>query len=133
MLENWLFPQLETDPYDFNFQQYGAPPLWRLDVPELLNNRIPQRWIGHTGTDDSVKHHWPPISPNLSVCDFFLWEFINDYVYVSPLPETLSELKTRRRAAVYADMLQKVWNIFDLRNIILEHDALTPSIERWRY
>ncbi|GBN96973.1 hypothetical protein AVEN_27703-1 [Araneus ventricosus] len=90
-------------------------PYRSLENRELLNNRIPQRWIGLTGPDNSVKNHWPPILPDLSVCDFFLWEFIKGYVYVPPLPATLSKLKMRITAAVDENMVATVWDKFDYR------------------
>ncbi|GBO43681.1 hypothetical protein AVEN_163418-1 [Araneus ventricosus] len=70
---------------------------------------------GPYGTDNAVKHHWPPILPDLSVCDFFLWEFIKGYVYVPPLPGTLSKLKISITAAVDEDMLTTVWDKSDCR------------------
>ena len=68
-----------------------------------------------------VPHHWPPRSPDLTVCDFFLWGFIKDIVYVAPLPATLAELKVRITTAVEgvdADMLAKVWDEFNYRTDI---------------
>ncbi|KAJ4439663.1 hypothetical protein ANN_07791 [Periplaneta americana] len=55
---------------------------------------------------------WPPRSPDLTPCDFFLWGFIKDQVYVLLLPANLPELRDRIREAVAAitpDMLIKVW------------------------
>uniref|UniRef100_A0A8D9B3Q2 Transposase n=1 Tax=Cacopsylla melanoneura TaxID=428564 RepID=A0A8D9B3Q2_9HEMI len=36
--------------------------------------------------------NWPPCSPDLSVCDFFLWGYLKNKVYVDQ-PRTLDELK----------------------------------------
>ena len=36
---------------------------------------------------------WPLRSPDLTVCDFFLWGFVKDNVYVPQLPKTLPELR----------------------------------------
>jgi hypothetical protein len=38
---------------------------------------------------------WPPRSPNLTPCDFFLWGFVEDSVYIPPLPMSLRELRDR--------------------------------------
>jgi len=49
-------------------------------------------------------------------CDFFLWGYIKDQVYVPPLPPSIPELKVRIRAAIETittDMLQTVWNEHD--------------------
>ena len=45
-------------------------------------------------------------------CDFFLWGYVKDQVYVPPLPASIPELKVRIRTAIEtitADMLQTVW------------------------
>jgi len=58
----------------------------------------------------------PPRSPNTTPCDFFLWGYVKDQVYVPPLPASIPELKVRIRTAIEtitADMLQTVWNEFD--------------------
>jgi len=51
-------------------------------------------------------------------CDFFLWGYVKDQVYVPPLPASIPELKERIRTAIEtitADMLQTVWNELDYR------------------
>ena len=51
-------------------------------------------------------------------CDFFLWGYVRDQVYVPSLPASIPELKVRIRTAVQtitADMLQTVWNELDCR------------------
>jgi hypothetical protein len=51
-------------------------------------------------------------------CDFFLWGYVKDQVYVPPLPASIPELKVRMRTAIEtitADMLQTVWNKLDYR------------------
>jgi len=61
---------------------------------------------------------WPPRSPDATPCDFFLWGYVKDQVYVPPLPASIPELKVRIRTAtetITADMLQTVWNELDYR------------------
>ena len=56
----------------------------------------------------------PPRSPDATPCDFFLWGYIKDQVYVPPLPASIPELKVRIRTVIEtitADMLQTVWNV----------------------
>ena len=51
---------------------------------------------------------WPPRSPDLTPCDFFLWGFVKDSVYVPPLPTSLKELRdriTHTLQTITADML----------------------------
>ena len=57
--------------------------------------------------DDQMLLAWPPRSPYVTPCDFFLWSYVKDQVYVLPLPASIQELKVRNRTA---DMLQTVWN-----------------------
>ena len=37
---------------------------------------------------------------DLTVCDFFVWGFVKDNVYVPPLPKTLPELRERINTAI---------------------------------
>jgi hypothetical protein len=54
----------------------------------------------------------PPRSQDMTVCDFFLWGYVKDRVYVPPLPATVDELQKRITATVNSvtpDILQRVW------------------------
>jgi hypothetical protein len=58
----------------------------------------------------------PPRSPDANPCDFFPWDYVNDEVYIPPLPARIPELKVRIRTTIEtitADMLQTVWNGLD--------------------
>jgi len=60
----------------------------------------------------------PPRSPHATPCDFILWSYVKDQVYVPPLPASIPELMIRIRTAIEtitADMLQTVWNELDYR------------------
>ena len=37
--------------------------------------------------------HSTPRSPEVTPCDFFLWVYVKDQVYVPPLPASIPELK----------------------------------------
>ncbi|PNF14304.1 hypothetical protein B7P43_G06787 [Cryptotermes secundus] len=61
---------------------------------------------------------WPARSPDLTVCDFFLWGYVKDHVYVPPLPTNLDDLKHRITTAinsVHRDMLIRAWEEFSYR------------------
>ena len=92
MLQDWLFPQLNEDSEDFIFQQDAATPHWHNQVRRFLNETLPQRWIGRTGPRDLTLHSWPPRSPDMIPCDFCLWEYVKERVYIPPLPADLDEL-----------------------------------------
>jgi len=95
------------------------PPLhFDRNVPVLLNRVLQQRWIGRAAKEDNQFLPWPPRSPDLTPCDFFLWEFVIDSVYVPPLPMSLKELRDRITHAlqtITADILHGVWDEFDYR------------------
>jgi hypothetical protein len=93
MLQKWLLPQINKDSGDFIFQQDGAPPHWHRDVRHFLNQSIPQRWIDHIENEDLTLLFWPPRSPDLTPCDFFLWRFVKEAVYLPLLPTTLDNQK----------------------------------------
>jgi hypothetical protein len=116
MLENWLFPQLNQDSGDYIFQQDETPPHFHRDVREVLNHVFPQRWIGRHGPNDSPLLWWPPRSPDMTPCDFFLYGYVKDTVCVPPLPRDLQQLQNRTMAAlggVTTDMLQPAWQEID--------------------
>ena len=119
MLTNWLIPQLAAEGHDYLFQQDGAPLHWHLAVRTFLNKKLPSRWISRTGQNDHVFCKWPPLrSPDLTICDFFLWGYMMNRVYVPPLPATVDELQEHITAAVNSvmpDMLQRVWSELDYR------------------
>ncbi|GBM40643.1 hypothetical protein AVEN_235123-1 [Araneus ventricosus] len=59
-----------------------------------------------------------PSSPYLTPCDFFLWGYVKDKVYVPPMPTTLQALQERITAAVTdidGNMVLKVWTELDYR------------------
>ncbi|PRD25111.1 UNVERIFIED_CONTAM: hypothetical protein NCL1_41851 [Trichonephila clavipes] len=89
-LQLWLFPQLEeSEPNNFIWQQDGAPPNWRLSVRDWLNITVPNQWIGRKEPPDKTCIAWPPCSPDLMSCDFYMWGLIKDCVYIPPLPAEL--------------------------------------------
>ena len=56
-------------------------------------------------------HSWPPRSPDMTPCDFFLWGYVKERVYVPPLPADLDELTNRITAAVKSSLI-RVWDEF---------------------
>jgi len=51
----------------------------------------------------------------MTPCDFFLWGYVKERVYVAPLPSDLDELTNRITAAVNSvteDTLRRVWDEF---------------------
>jgi hypothetical protein len=88
-----MFPQLNKDSDDCIFQQDGAVPHFHREIHKVLNHVPPQRWIGRHGPNENPLPWWPPSSPDLTPCDFFLWGYVEDTVYVPPLLRNLQELQ----------------------------------------
>jgi hypothetical protein len=74
-------------------------------VRQLFGNRVVSRFSDIP---------WPPRSPDLSVCDFFLWGYLKNRVYTTRV-RTLDELKQRIQdeiRGIPAEMLQRaLWNL----------------------
>lgn len=62
------------------FMHDGAPPHFSHIVRNHLNNRFPDQWIGRGGPCS-----WPPRSPDLNPLDFFLWGYLKNLVYSTPV------------------------------------------------
>ena len=69
-----LLPQLNTNYDDYILQLDGAPPHVDRNVRVLLKRVLQQRWIGRAAAKgENHLLSWPPRSPDLTPCDFFLW------------------------------------------------------------
>lgn len=92
-LQNDLPELLEEVPLNIRqnmwFLHDGAPPHYRLEVRNYLNYAFPHRWIGRNGPIA-----WPPRSPDLNACDFYLWGHMKQLVYTSEI-HTVEELRDR--------------------------------------
>ena len=88
MLKNVILPQLQQQ-QNFRkmiWQQDGAPAHYSTVVREFSDDTF-SVWIGRCGTID-----WPPRSPDLTPCDFSLWDIIKDRVYAQR-PRNVDQLK----------------------------------------
>ncbi|GBL96730.1 hypothetical protein AVEN_111864-1 [Araneus ventricosus] len=95
-----------------------APRHWSTIICDFLNRELPYRWIRCAGLDDVPLLPWPPRSPDLAPCDFFLWGYVKDKVYIPPMPTTLQALQERITAAVTdidGNMLLNIWMELDYR------------------
>jgi hypothetical protein len=92
LLQQQLFPALEqlANFDSIIFMQDGAPPHWSLSVRNWLAASFPERWMGR----GSPNLPWPPYSPDLTPCDFFLWGWIKSRVYREPVAD-VGELRQR--------------------------------------
>jgi hypothetical protein len=58
------------------------------------------RYVYYTGLFKMIGGVWPLRSPDATPCDFFLWGYVKDQVYVPHLPASIPELKVRIRTAI---------------------------------
>jgi hypothetical protein len=58
------------------------------DVRNYLDANLPQRWIGCTTWDNLSLTCCQPRSPDLTPCDFCLWGYVKDKVFIPPVPVT---------------------------------------------
>ena len=95
--------------------QDGAPAHRTAEVREWLTEFFSQRII-------ALNHpvEWPPRSPDLTPCDFFLWGYLKSKVYTSP-PATISDLIERIEREVEA----LKWNhrLVQRANLCVENDG----------
>jgi len=75
VLRDTVLPQLhrQHDNDDFFFHQDRAPPHHAITLCMLLDEQLPNRWIGRRGPVE-----WPPRSPDLTPMDFFIWSVVKD-------------------------------------------------------
>jgi len=98
------------------FQQDGAPPHWGSHVHRFLDATFPNRWIGRDGPTP-----WPPRSPDITPLDVFLWGFVKDKVFSTPVPD-ITNLKARITdtfATITEDELENTWRGTDYRLDVL--------------
>lgn len=96
LYQEHVIPELQTWP-NFNSlieQHDGAPPHILGDFLELLGQQFPNRWIGRRTRAHPAPVTWPPRSPDLTACDYWLWGYMKGRIYHSEQrPSTLEELR----------------------------------------
>jgi hypothetical protein len=87
------------------------------EVRNYLDANLPQLWIGRATGDNMSLTCWPPLSPDLTPCNY-LWGYVKYNVFVPPVPVTLDDLKqsiTTATTGVDEDMLTCVRKEFGYR------------------
>ena len=107
MLDSFVWPTVSgwDNIDDLIFMPDGAPPHFALTVRAWLDQHFSGRWLGRRGL-----HEWPPRSPDLTLCDFYLWGYTKEEVYKTK-PRTLEDLEIRIQQVLNAipnDILSKV-------------------------
>jgi len=71
-----------------------------------LDATFPNRWIGRDGPTT-----WPPRSPDITPLDYFLWRYVKDKVFSTPVSD-ITNLKARITdafATITEDTLANTW------------------------
>jgi len=97
MLHEHLIPELRRykKVRSAVFMQDGAPPHVGTQVKDFLHTHFTEERI----ISRHFKNAWPPRSPDLNPCDFWLWGALKEEIY-STNPSTMDELKLRICEAV---------------------------------
>ena len=116
MLKNFFWKKhCQIPNYHLNyFLQDGATPHTANNVQDYLRSKFSDRFFD--------KEKWPPRSPDLNPCDFFLWGYLKERVY-NPIPDSLDTLKrniTREFKNISKDTLKNTFDDFYKRLEILK-------------
>jgi hypothetical protein len=109
------------------FQQYEAMTHIVRTTMQVPNEMFPVHVISRRGYNA-----WPTRSPNLNVCDFFLWGYLKSKMYKKK-PRTTVDLKKNIRdemAALSHTMLQPVMQNFQKRsgNVLTTRDTTSHTL-----
>jgi hypothetical protein len=91
---------------------YG--PLFFHDDTVMGTSYLPHRHIGWGDHGDLIFCPWPCMTPNLIPCDYFLWGYVKDEVFVLLLPASIPDLQSLISASletVKSDVLIKLARI----------------------
>jgi hypothetical protein len=80
-----------------------------------LDATFPNRWNGRHGPTT-----WPPRSPDITLLDFFLWGYVKDIVFSTPVPD-ITNLKSRitDAFATITEDMENTWREIDCRLDVL--------------
>ena len=104
------------------FMQDGAPPHRVLKVFDLINEYYDERVIAlYYPHNKGMGIDWPPYSPDLNACDFFLWGYLKDRVYKEKIRDMdhLKERITEEINSIQTGLLRRVVSNFQTRCCIV--------------
>lgn len=123
MLENFVIPHLQQrNCIDSTiFMQDGAPPHIGRRVKDVLRQHFTDARV----ISRAFPTIWPPRSPDLNPCDFWLWGYLKSVVYQGHVPDipTLKDQITLHVKQINADMLRATVENLVYRIQLLEYQA----------
>ena len=90
------------------WQQDGAPAHISNASMRYLGGQFPGKIMSKRGD-----WPWPPRSPDLTVCDFFLWGYLKHQIWKENQPQNLGQLRLAIARELHAIPLQMIQNAFD--------------------
>jgi len=81
-----------------------------------LDATFPNKWTGRDGPTP-----WPPPSPEITPVDFFIWGYVKDKAFLTPVPD-ITNLKARKTdafATITEDILESKWRETDCQLYVL--------------
>ncbi len=112
LLDSYVRSEAENSPDNAIFQLDSAPLHTSLAARSLLAHIFVQNWIGKYGSTN-----WPAKSPDLTPPKFFLWIYIKDQVFKTPV-QNITRLRRRITRAIRIltqEMITKVWTNLENR------------------
>ena len=106
------------------FMQDGAPPHCSKESLDWLETHFKDRLISR-----NAGFLWPPYSPDLNPCDFFLWGYLKSKVFTNPTPKTTEELKENIRKEARKLKLDTVKSAVD--NCLTRYQHVLSNKGRW--
>lgn len=120
ILQNHMKPNLPRRS-NVIFMQDGAPPHIAKPVKEFLLSNFGEKVISR-----HFPRPWPPRSPDLNPCDYFLWGYLKHKVFLRN-PQSINDLKEAIVAEIYlldGDILKKtIASLFDRLLCVLSVDG----------
>ena len=90
---------------------------WKKNLFKTYNNKLGHNLPPHA-TKGRDARTWPARYPDLTPCDYFLWGYVKDKLFVPPQPVSILDLKNGITAAVETitpDLLSRLWQELDYR------------------
>lgn len=120
MVVNYFWPEYckQNNTTQYYFQQDGAPAHKAKSVQAWLKSKFQDRFID--------KDLWPPRSPDLNPCDYFLWGYLKDKVYAKQFDsiEALKEEIVIETKKISRIMLFHVFeNLTKRMKLVLENEG----------
>lgn len=132
MIFNFLLPELHRrglDSIDICYMHDGAPAHYTKEVRDCLDENF-RCWIGR-GDGLNRLLAWPPRSPDLNMCDFYLWGYLDHVVNLTAnvstnqirakLIEEIEKIPFGTLIKVQANLLKRLHKCIQVDGKVFEH------------